>query len=100
FAAMSPPSAHPWAVPLVTRLLEHDRPTLRLLGPNPFPDGPPALVRARLYRYRFTTPTERRQTGAWWSRDLVGEYLPPLRLDPLSGAPARRPGRPGTARHR
>jgi Lipase maturation factor len=100
FAAMSPPSAHPWMAVLVTRLLEHDQPMLKLLGPNPFPDRPPAFVRARLYRYRFTTPAERRQTGAWWSRDLVGEYLPPLRLDPLSGAPARRPGRSGTAPRR
>jgi hypothetical protein len=82
FAAMSPPAAHPWLVTLVTRLLEHDKATLALLGPDPFPDRPPALVRARLYRYRFTTPAERRQTGAWWSRDLVGEYLPPLRLGP------------------
>jgi Lipase maturation factor len=97
---MSPASAHPWMVTLVTRLLAHDRPTLELLGHNPFPDRPPALVRARLYRYRFTTPAERRRTGAWWSRDLVGEYLPPLRLDPLTGAPARRPGRPGTAPRR
>jgi hypothetical protein len=83
FAAMSPPEAHPWVARLVTRLLEHDPATRRLLGrPDPFPDHPPALVRARLYRYRFTTPAERRRTGAWWSRDLVGEYLPPLRLDP------------------
>ncbi len=101
FAAMSPPSAHPWMATLVLRLLEHDPATLKLLGrPNPFPDRPPALVRARLYRYRFTTPAERRQTGAWWSRDLVGDYLPPLRLDPVSGGTARRPGRPGTGRRR
>jgi hypothetical protein len=114
FAAMSPSSAHPWVARLVTRLLQHDPATRKLLGrPDPFPDHPPALVRARLYRYRFTTPAERRQTGAWWSRELVGEYLPPLRLDPrsagglglsppdpLSGAPARRPGRPGTAPRR
>src|SRR5829696_8987381 len=93
FAAMSPPSAHPWMATLVTRLLEHDPATLKLLGHNPFPDHPPAVVRARLYRYRFTTPAERRQTGAWWSRDLVGDYLPPLRLDRLGGTPARRPGR-------
>jgi hypothetical protein len=85
---------------LVTRLLENDRPTLELLGRNPFGDHPPAVVRARLYRYRFTTPAERRQTGAWWSRDLLGDYLPPLRLDPLSGEPARRPGRPGTGPRR
>jgi len=83
FAAMSPPAAHPWLVTLVTRLLEGDPATRRLLGrPDPFPDRPPALVRARLYRYRFTTPSERRHTGAWWHRDLVGEYLPPLRLGP------------------
>jgi Lipase maturation factor len=86
FAAMSPPSAHPWTARLAARLLEHDPATRKLLGrPDPFPDHPPALVRARLYRYRFTTPAERRQTGAWWSRDLVGEYLPPLRLDPAAG---------------
>jgi hypothetical protein len=82
FAAMSPPAAHPWLVELVTRLLEGDPATRRLLGrPDPFPDHPPAVVRARLYRYRFTTPAERRHSGAWWHRDLVGEYLPPLRLD-------------------
>jgi Lipase maturation factor len=100
FAAMSPPPAHPWMASLVTRLLEHDPATRRLLGrPDPFPDRPPALVRARLYRYRFTTPAERRQTGAWWSRELVGEYLPPLRLDLRDGSAddrgsRRRPGAP------
>jgi len=82
FAAMSSPPGHPWLLTLATRLLEGDRPTRRLLGrPDPFADRPPAAVRARLYRYRFTTPAERRQTGAWWSRELLGEYLPPLRLD-------------------
>ena len=81
FAAMSPPSAHPWMATLVARLLENDPATLKLLDHNPFPDHPPALVRARLYRYRFTTAAERHQTGAWWSRDLLGDYLPPLRLD-------------------
>jgi hypothetical protein len=93
FAAMSPPAAHPWLVTLVTRLLEHDKATLALLGPDPFPDRPPALVRARLYRYRFTTRAERRQTGAWWSRELVGEYLPPLRLNLWTEEPARPPRR-------
>jgi hypothetical protein len=106
FAAMSPPSAHPWMARLVTRLLEGDRPTLALLGGNPFPEQPPALVRARLYRYRFTTPAERRQTGAWWVREPAGEYLPPLRLDAagrldaVSEGPARPPGPPGTGRRR
>ena len=82
FAAMSPAAAHPWLLTLAVRLLEGDPATRRLLGrPDPFGDRPPAAVRARLYRYRFTTPAERRHSGAWWSRELVGEYLPPLRLD-------------------
>ena len=91
FAAMSPPSAHPWMATLVARLLENDPATLKLLDHNPFPDHPPALVRARLYRYRFTTAAERHQTGAWWSRDLDGDYVPPLRLVRRTEEPARPP---------
>jgi hypothetical protein len=81
FAAMSSAAAHPWLLTLATRLLEGDPATRKLLGhPDPFADQPPAVVRARLYRYRFTTPSERRHTGAWWSRELLGDFLPPLRL--------------------
>ncbi|SFC91413.1 lipase maturation factor family protein [Streptomyces aidingensis] len=78
FAALSPAYARTWLRPLAQRLLAGDRPTLRLLRTNPFPDRPPAHVRARLYRYRFTTRQERRATGDWWHRTPVREYLPPL----------------------
>jgi hypothetical protein len=81
FAAMGPPERYPWIIELVARLLQGDRPTLKLLRDNPFAQQPPALVRARLFRYRFTTRAERRETGAWWARTPVGEYLPPLALD-------------------
>jgi Lipase maturation factor len=84
FAAMASPRSHPWLGRLAERLLEGDRATLRLLAGNPFPDHPPAFVRALLYRYRFTTAAERRQTGAWWARALVGEYLPPRSLGPAA----------------
>jgi hypothetical protein len=60
-------------------LLENDRTTLKLLRGNPFPEEPPHYVRAVLYRYRFTTRQERRETGAWWNRTLVGLYHPPIR---------------------
>jgi hypothetical protein len=69
-----------WFVPFLVKLLEGDRPTIRLLRRNPFPDRPPRFVRALLYRYRFTTWRERRETGAWWSRTLVGEFVQPIRL--------------------
>jgi len=69
-----------WFLRLARRLLEADRPTLRLLRSVPFADRRPAYVRALFYRYRYTTPEEQRRTGAWWSRQLVGVYLPPLSL--------------------
>ncbi len=76
FAAISPGYAEPWLGILIERLLRNDRPTLRLLRHNPFPDSPPALVRALLYRYRFTTWQELRRDRAWWHRTLEGSYLP------------------------
>lgn len=81
FAALSDVSRHPWFVRLVAKLLEGDEALLGLLATNPFPDEPPTHVRARLFRYRFTTPAERHETGAWWVRTETGEYLPPVSLD-------------------
>ena len=80
FAAFSSPEYNEWFVPFVIKLLEADRPTLRLLRHDPFAGAAPRYVRARLWRYRFSTPEERRQTGAWWHRIMVGEYLPPVAL--------------------
>ncbi|MGK5500569.1 lipase maturation factor family protein [Streptomyces sp. URMC 125] len=78
FAALSPSYAAPWFTRLLHKLLENDRDVLRLLRSNPFPDAPPAHVRALLYRYRFTTWRELRSTGAWWDREPVGPYGPPV----------------------
>jgi hypothetical protein len=80
FAALSPSYAEPWFLQFLVKLLQDDPTTLKLLRRNPFPNGPPAWVRARYYRYRFTTWRERQETGAWWDRTLVGEYLPPITL--------------------
>src|SRR5205823_14369183 len=80
FADRSSPRQPPWFVPFLFNVLQNHTPTPKLLGRSPFPNAPPAFVRARLYRYRFSTARERRQTGQWWMRDLVGDYLPPVRL--------------------
>jgi hypothetical protein len=80
FAALSPRYAEPWLPRLVERLLRGDRLVSQLLGSIPFPDGPPAWIRARFYRYRFATREERRATGAWWVRSLEGEFMPPVSL--------------------
>ncbi len=86
FAALSPLYAQNWFLVLVYKLLTDDRTVLRLLGTNPFPDRAPTYVRALLYRYRFTTPDERAASGAWWQRELLGEYLSPVRLEPAAAS--------------
>ncbi|MBO8189628.1 lipase maturation factor family protein [Streptomyces spirodelae] len=89
FAALSPAYTRGWFEPFLSKLLENDPVTLRLLHANPFPQQPPAHVRALLYRYRFTTREERRETGAWWHRTLVREFVPPVALSGQRGG--RRP---------
>ena len=85
FAALSPAYAGTWFGAMVERLLENDRDTLKLLRRSPFPsDAPPRHIRARLFRYRYTTWRELRETGACWERTYVREYLPPTRLTGVS----------------
>ena len=81
FAAMNDFRYNPWMLSVIAKLLQGDRGTLTLFERNPFASAPPKFIRALLYEYRFTTPEERRRSGAWWSRQLVQEYLPPLSLD-------------------
>ena len=82
FVGLSPSYAGAWFTGLMERLLENDRDTLRLLRSSPFPpDAPPRYVRARLYRYRYTTWRELRETGACWERTYVRDFMPPTRLD-------------------
>jgi hypothetical protein len=78
FAALSNYERNPWFVQLVLRLLDGEPDVLALFEVDPFPDAPPRFVRARLYEYRFTSWEERRETGDWWKRSALGDYLPPV----------------------
>jgi hypothetical protein len=83
FAVLENPQENPWFVGLIVKLLQGSHDVNRLLAHNPFPDKPPRYVRAMFYRYQFTTLSELRQTGAWWKRQELREYLPTLSLDQL-----------------
>ncbi len=83
FAALETPEQNPWLIGLIVRLLEGSRDVTGLLAHNPFPDKPPSYIRAMFYRYRFTNSKERPQTGAWWKRQELREYLPTISRDQL-----------------
>ncbi|HEY4282068.1 MAG TPA: lipase maturation factor family protein [Chthoniobacterales bacterium] len=80
FAALGSPRERFWFERLISCLLENRPAVTKLLATNPFPTGAPRYIRARLFRYRFTSSEERDRTGAWWRREEIGEYLPTVSL--------------------
>lgn len=84
FLPLSPGHGQPWLMPFCRGLLTNDRQIVRLLHTNPFPDEPPAYVRATLYRYHFSSPRELWKERTWWRRERIGEYLGPISLDEAS----------------
>ncbi len=70
-------------VPLTEeRLLQGDPDVLALFRTNPFPQAPPRYVKAVLWQYWFTSMEEKRQTGNWWRREMLGLYAPVLTKAP------------------
>ncbi|HEU4982125.1 MAG TPA: lipase maturation factor family protein [Acidobacteriaceae bacterium] len=70
-------------VPLTEQKLLAGSPSvLHLFAGNPFPNMPPRYVRAVLWQYWFTSLDEKRKTGDWWTRKLLGLYAPVLTLRP------------------
>ena len=70
-------------VPLTEEhLLVNGPDVLALFKSNPFPQMPPRYVRAVLWQYWFTSMDEKRSTGNWWRRELLGLYAPELTLGP------------------
>jgi len=80
FAALGGPQQNQWFLHLVLCLLQGKRDVSGLLAHDPFPTAPPRYIRASFFRYRFTSTDERRQSGAWWKREELGEYLPEVSL--------------------
>jgi len=81
FAALGSYRQNPWFIQTVIALLHGKTQVAALFDKNPFPETAPRYVRATFYRYRFTNVEEHRQTGAWWKREELGEYLPSVSLE-------------------
>jgi len=65
-----------WFQRFLARLQAGSGSVAGLLAAGPFGDQPPHLVRVDVYRYRFTTPEERAQSGDWWRREWLGPFYP------------------------
>lgn len=76
FAALSDYRHNPWFINFCEQLLQGSPSVLGLLERDPFAGRPPRYIRATLYEYRFTSLSERKKTGDWWARRLLGRYLP------------------------
>jgi len=79
FAALGNYQENQWVGELVYRLLTGEKSVLGLLDPPPFPK-PPRFMRALLYQYDFTLPSDRARTGAVWRRSLRGVWFGPVSL--------------------
>jgi hypothetical protein len=80
FAALSDYQENRWFPQLMLGLLEGSPEVLRLIAVNPFPRKPPQFIRAIIYDYHFSDAAARRNTGAIWTRDYLGDYFPAASL--------------------
>jgi lipase maturation factor 1 len=82
FASLEPWRSSNFVPETEVLLLKNNPDVLSLFAGNPFPNAPPKIVRAVNYQYWFTTPAEKRETGAWWRRQFLGLYAPEIELEP------------------
>ena len=72
------PKHMPWFEEFLYALLDNSPDVTGLLEHNPFAGQgqAPRYIRVEAYRYTFTTPEQRQQTGNWWNREALGPFLP------------------------
>jgi len=78
FASLGSWHEYPMVPNTIVRLLSNDKDVLHLFVENPFPEAPPHEIRTVLWQYWFTSMEEKRTTGMWWKRQLLGRYAPTL----------------------
>jgi lipase maturation factor 1 len=82
FASLGDWRSNPMVPRTEERLLAGSRDVLALFASNPFPNQSPRQIRAVLWQYWFTSPSEKHAQGLWWKRQSLGLYAPTLQRDP------------------
>ena len=78
FASLGSWRQYPLVPSTELKLLSNDKEVLKLFAGNPFSQQPPQQIRALLWQYWFTSMAEKRSTGLWWRRELLGLYAPTI----------------------
>jgi hypothetical protein len=94
FAALGSARQNPWFITLLARISQGSAPVLALLKSNPFPDQPPQYLRALIYKYEFTTFSEKAISAAWWQRKLLGSYVPAIHFEKSESSQDKNPELP------
>ena len=82
FAALGDDVYHsPWFARFCVKLLQGSSEVLSLMEDNPFKEKPPKFVRARLYDYKMTSFDELLNSGNWWRREYLHEFMPAISLE-------------------
>lgn len=74
FASLGPWQASTWVVAAQARLVEGSDEVISLFRRDPFNGHPPAMVRTVRWQHWFTSQVAKRKTGAWWTREYLGEF--------------------------
>jgi hypothetical protein len=78
FAGLNPRGNAGWLSSLTERILEGNPTTARLLDRPELVEHPPKYVRLAYYEYKFSSPDQKQNTGAWWSRSHTGNLTGPV----------------------
>lgn len=81
FAALKTPETTFWFRQFVQKLLSGSTAVRALLAGDSFASKPPNYIRANLYKFEFTTYTEKSETHAWWKRTFIRKFLEPISLN-------------------
>ena len=79
FAALSKFDHQSWFKSFIVKLFEGSGDVISLIKKAPFEQ--PKYLRAKKYKYEFTSIKEKKKTGNWWRREEVGMHMPSMRLD-------------------
>lgn len=82
FASLGSWREYPIVPNTEVRLLQNEKDVRELFAGNPFGSEPPRQIRVLLWQYWFTTLAEKRHTGMWWRRQLLGRYAPTVERTP------------------